>query len=101
MVRTILLGPIVPVALSLSGPVYSAYNKEPYSYVVAWALFCTVVFIWRSRPSIQYAIESERSEGQWTPWLAPRLVVMVGVQMALAFLAGHSALYFLVKQFSN
>jgi hypothetical protein len=101
MAWTILLAPLIPVALSALGPIYAGYNNKAFSQVVVWALICAGAFVWRSKPSIRYAIESERAEGTWTPWSAPRLVAMIAVQMVLMFLAGHSALYYLVRQISN
>lgn len=101
MAWTILLVPLIPLALSALGPIYSGYSNEPFWFVAIWAVIWSAAFVWRSRPSIRYAIESARDEGNWTPWLAPRLVIMIAVQMTLMFLAVHSAIYYLVKQISN
>ena len=86
MLRTLLLGPLVPVALSLLGP--GGLGDDLYHRLCL--AFATVNPI-RNRV---------RARGRiWTPWTGPRLVLMISLQMALAFLVGHSA--FLVRQTSN
>jgi hypothetical protein len=93
MTGVILLGLLVPIALSLFGPIYYGYNDGPYWRVIVWALASTVGFLWVARSVLRNTLRTG------SPSIIGRaaLVVVIFATTAVAVVVGDSLIYLLVR----
>ena len=97
VVLVVLLSMALPVVLSVAGPIYYGYINGPYWRVLIWAAVCTIGAIWFYRQSFTAAF----SDADYS--IAVKLVNVIAIVLVigLCFLAGDSAIYFLVRSISN
>lgn len=91
------LAMVLPVAISLGGPIYYGYTNGPYLRVVVWAAVCTIAAIWFYRQSFTAAF----SDGPYSLPVKLFNVVAIVVFIGLCILAADSAAYFLARSISN
>lgn len=97
VVLVVLLSMALPVALSVAGPIYYGYINGPYWRVLIWAAACTIGAVWLFRQSFTVAFSNTDHS------TAEKFVIVVAIvlTMGLCFLAGDSAIYFLVRSISH
>jgi hypothetical protein len=95
IVLVVLLSMALPVALSVTGPIYYGYTNGPYWRVLIWAAVCTIGAVWFYRSSFTAAFGDASA--------AVKLVNLIAIVlvMGLCFVLGDSAIYFLVRAISN
>jgi hypothetical protein len=86
---------LLPVALTLSGPIYYGYWNAPHWRVAVWAFACVPVFLWYTRREFMNNFGRRGAIG-----VSFSLVAIAAVA-AVFFLAGDYAVYFLVRSISN
>jgi hypothetical protein len=97
VVLVVLLSMALPVALSIAGPIYYGYKNTPYSAVLIWAAVWTVGAVWFYRQSFTAAF----SDADYPAAVKLLNIIAIIVTISLCFLAGDSAIYFLVRSISN
>jgi hypothetical protein len=97
VVLVVLLSMALPVGLSIAGPIYYGYTNDPYWRVLIWAAVCTIGGVWFYRNSFTAAF----SDAHYSSAIKLANVVAIVLTMGLCFLAGDSAIYFLVRSISN
>jgi len=95
MIRVIFLSMLLPVALTLTGPVYFGISNATHWRVAVWALASVPAFLWYTRSSFR-----NNFEGQGLLSATFGLVVIVIVAAAF-FMAGDYGVYFLVRAISK
>ena len=95
MIRVVFLSMLLPVALSLSGPIYYGYSHAPQWRIAIWALASVPVFLWYTRSSFQRNFRAHSFMGAALGLIAIALVATV------FFMVGDYAVYFLVRAISN
>lgn len=90
--RIVVLAMLLPVALSLAGPIYYGYTNGPYWRVIIWALACTIGFLWLNRSSINPSSSAA---------INALNVVLISLTVAAAFLIGDSIVYLLTHLISK
>jgi hypothetical protein len=97
VVLVVLLSMALPVALSVTGPIYYGYMDGPYWRVLLWAAVCTIGAVWFFRQSFTVAF----SDAHYSAAVILVNVIAIVLVIGLCFLAGDSAIYFLVRSISN
>jgi hypothetical protein len=97
MMGVILLGLLVPIVLSVVGPIYYGYNNGPYWRVIVWALACTLGFLWLARSSLRETLLAAPPSiiGRSLP------VVAIIAMIAVAVIVGDSLVYLFVRSLSH
>ena len=97
VVLVVLLSMALPVALSVAGPIYYGYINGPYWRVLIWAAVCAIGAVWFYRQSFTAAF----SDADYSTAVKLVNVMAIVFVIGLCFLAGDSAIYFLVRSISN
>jgi hypothetical protein len=96
VIRVIFLSMVLPLALTLSGPIYYGVSNGPQWRVTVWALASVPVFLWYTRSSFQKTFGSAHG------FVGAALgLVAIALFAAVVFLVGDHAVYFLVRAISN
>ena len=95
MIRIIFLSMLLPVALTLSGPIFYGYSHAPHWRVTVWALASVPVFLWYTRSSFRNNFRDQGATG------AVLGLVVIAIVAAAFFMVGDYAAYFLVRSISN
>jgi hypothetical protein len=93
----VFLSMVLPVTLSLAGPIYYGYTNGPFWRVLIWAAVCTIGAVWLYRQSFTAAF----SDADYSTAVKLVNVIAIVLVIGLCFLAGDSAIYFLVRSISN
>ena len=96
MIRVVFLSMLLPVALSLSGPIYYGYSHAPQWRIAIWALASVPVFLWYTRSSFQKTFASAHGFVG-----AAFGLVAIALTATVFFVVGDYAVYFLVRAISN
>ncbi|MGC1861514.1 MAG: hypothetical protein WA733_10415 [Methylocystis sp.] len=95
MIRVIFLSMLLPVVLTLSGPIYYGYSHAPHWRIAVWALASVPVFLWYTRSSFRNNFRDQSVIG------ATFGLVVIAIVAAAFFMVGDYAVYFLVRSISN
>jgi hypothetical protein len=90
----VFLSMLLPVTLSLAGPIYYGYTNGPYWKVIIWALASTVGFLWLDRSTLRQSLTNDRISNA-------KSFSLISLIVMAAFLAGDSIAYFLTHLISN
>jgi hypothetical protein len=97
VIAVVLLSMVLPVALSVAGPIYYGYTNGPYWRVLIWAAVCAVGAVWLYRRSFTAAF----ADADYSAAVKLGNVIAIVLVIAVCFIAGDSAIYFLVRSISN
>ena len=86
---------LLPVLISLTGPIYYGVTGGPPWRVAIWGATCLIGFIWLSRAALR------RNIGELDNANATKAFVAIILVSGAFFEAGDYLAYFLARSFSN